>query len=69
MLERDRWVYKLDDDLPGEYDLLLGFDTRNCEQYSTYSGVELVDELKERSPAQHLRMVMDVVAEAMQMLS
>lgn len=60
------WYFRLDADWPGDSELLLGFDARDGEQYSTYSGVELMDELKDRSPAQHLRTVMDVVEAAMQ---
>jgi hypothetical protein len=63
--EGEVWWFRLNADWPGEDELVLGSGTRDEEQFATSSAVEWADDLKDRSTAQHLRMMMDLVAAAM----
>ena len=63
--EGEVWWFRLNADWPGENMMVLGSGTHDEEQLLTSSPVEWADDLKDRSPAQHLRMVMDLIAAAM----
>ena len=63
--EGEVWWFHLNADWPGENELVLGSGTGDEEQFATSSAVEWADDLKDRSPAQHLRMMMDLAAAAM----
>ena len=63
--EGEVWWFRLNADWPGDADCLLAIGQQDGEERCTYSAVEWADELSGRSPVQHLRMVMDLVAEAM----